>query len=88
MSGTAAVSTQANVHGSTSIRMLAFEGPDNGYGREFVSIRVGEGPGEVSLLICSVDVLDRLLETVADARTALRRITRDADAGQPELVAS
>ncbi|MGH3505009.1 MAG: hypothetical protein ACRDQA_29565 [Nocardioidaceae bacterium] len=79
-----------HLYASTALRVHAHEGPTGGYGRGFVCLKLGglADSNQVQVLVENVEALDRLLEAVADARTALLRVTREADTRQPELVAS
>ncbi|MGH3504398.1 MAG: hypothetical protein ACRDQA_26380 [Nocardioidaceae bacterium] len=91
MSDTAAhMDVSVHLYASTVLRVHAFENSASGYGREFVCLRFGDlgDSDQVQVLVRNVDALDRLMDAVADARTALLRVTREADVRQPELLAS
>lgn len=74
----AQVSADVHVDASTGVEVAAFASA-----WPFVSIKLGDLTGQVTVMVHDVAVLDRLADAVAEARSGLLRVTRDVDARGP-----
>ena len=81
--GAAQVTADVHMDSSTEVEVAAFCSA-----WPFVSIKLGDLTGQVTVMVHDLAVLDRLTAAVAEARSGLLRVTQDTDPREPEPCSS